>query len=104
MICYDKLVRDRIPEIIEAEGKRCEVRVLDEVEYARRLDEKLAEELGEYRQSGDVEELIDLVEVVRAIVEARGIGWDEVERLRHRKRSERGGFEHRLLLVMGEKD
>ncbi len=98
MIPYDKLVRDRIPEIIEAEGKRCQVRVLDEGEYARRLDEKLAEELQEYRWSGDVEELVDLVEVVRAIVEARGVDWDEVERRRVAKREARGGFGKRLLL------
>ncbi len=98
MIRYDKLVRDRIPEIIEAEGKRCQVRVLDEVEYTRRLDEKLEEELEECRRSGDVEELVDLVEVVRAIVAARGVGWDEVERRRQAKQEARGGFSKRLLL------
>ncbi len=102
MIPYDKLVRDRIPEIIGAQGKHCQVRVLDEAEYARRLDEKLAEELEEYHRSGDVEELVDLVEVLRAIVEARGIGWDEVERRRLAKWEARGGFEQRLLLIAAE--
>ena len=99
MIGYDKLVRDRVPAIIEATGRRCETRVLDEAEYARRLDEKLVEELSEYRQSGDVAELVDLVEVVRAIAESRGIGWEELERWRQIKREERGGFADRLLLL-----
>ena len=99
MIRHDKLVRDRIPEIIEADGKRCEVQVLDDEAYARRLDQKLVEELREYAQSGDVEELLDLVEVVQAIAERRGIDWEEFERRRSAKREERGGFAARLLLA-----
>lgn len=98
MIRYDKLVRDRIPEIIEAHGQGCEVRVLGEEEYAQRLDEKLAEELAEYQESGDVEELVDLVELVRAIVAQRGMNWDEFEQMRQHKHKERGGFSNRLLL------
>jgi predicted house-cleaning noncanonical NTP pyrophosphatase (MazG superfamily) len=96
---YDKLVRDRIPEIIEAEGKRCDVRVLDDGDYAKRLDDKLDEELREYRQSGDLTELMDLVEVVQAIVERQGKNWREFEQLRTMKREARGGFVKRLLLV-----
>jgi predicted house-cleaning noncanonical NTP pyrophosphatase (MazG superfamily) len=95
---YDKLVRDRIPEIIEASGKRCQVRVLDEDEYRRRLDEKLAEELSEYAGSGELSELIDVVEVVQAIVELRGSSWAAFEQRRVNKRAERGGFAVKLLL------
>src|SRR4051812_37478139 len=92
MIPYNKLVRDGIPEIIEASGKRCEVRVLDDSEYALRLSEKLHEEFREYDQSGEVEELIDLVEVVQALAEQRGTSWEEFEQLRTAKRDGRGGF------------
>jgi predicted house-cleaning noncanonical NTP pyrophosphatase (MazG superfamily) len=99
---FNKLVRDRIPEIIEAEGKRCEVRELDDAEFARCLDEKLDEELREYQQSGDLSELIDLVEVVQAIVERQGKTWQEFEQLRTAKRAQRGGFTNRLLLVSVE--
>lgn len=98
MIRYDKLVRDRIPEIIEASGECCTVRVLGDEEYAQRLDQKLAEELAEYQESSDVEELVDLVELVRAIVSYRGMSWDELERMREHKYKERGGFGKRLLL------
>jgi predicted house-cleaning noncanonical NTP pyrophosphatase (MazG superfamily) len=101
---YDKLVRDRIPEIIEANGERCTIRVLDEEEYAERLDAKLAEELAEYQASGELEELVDLVELVRAIVAQRGVSWEEFERKRMRKAEERGGFRARLLLESATKD
>jgi hypothetical protein len=48
-IPYDKLVRDRIPEIIGAEGKDCTVELLSDRDYLRFLDEKLNEELAEYQ-------------------------------------------------------
>jgi predicted house-cleaning noncanonical NTP pyrophosphatase (MazG superfamily) len=98
VIRYDKLVRDRIPEIIEAHGERCTMRTLGDEEYGQCLDQKLAEELAEYQTSGEVGELVDLVEVVRAIVAHRGVSWDTFEQLREHKNQERGGFRDRLLL------
>lgn len=95
---YEKLVRDRIPEIISANGQRCMTRILTKEEYVERLDEKLAEELSEYQESGEVEELVDVIEIVRAIVGHRGMSWKDFELLRARKREERGGFGDRLLL------
>jgi predicted house-cleaning noncanonical NTP pyrophosphatase (MazG superfamily) len=102
MIRYDKLVRDRIPDIIRADGKQCDVQVLTDEEYARQLDQKLAEELHEYLQNGEVEELVDLVEVVQAIATMRLGSWEAFERKRAQKRDERGGFEGRLLLQVVE--
>ena len=98
MIRYDKLVRDRIPEIIEANGQDCTVRTLSAQEYAERLDQKLAEELAEYQESGALEELVDLMELVRAIAHHRGTTWEAFEQLLTSKRENRGGFEKRLLL------
>jgi predicted house-cleaning noncanonical NTP pyrophosphatase (MazG superfamily) len=95
---YDKLVRDRIPEIIAASGKHPQVRVLDDDAYAQALAAKLAEELQEYQQGGGLEELLDVVEVVQAIVEDQGMSWEEFERQRVVKQEERGGFAQRLLL------
>lgn len=71
-ITYHKLVRDRIPEIIEASGKSCTVKILDEQEYIRTLDAKLDEKLAEYHSDQTLEELADLLEVLRACVTARG--------------------------------
>lgn len=95
---YDKLVRDRIPEIIEKNGNDCHTTVLNDEEYFVKLDEKLAEEVGEFRESHDLEELADILEVVRAIAAARGSSIEAVEAIREKKRGERGGFEKRIRL------
>lgn len=97
-IRYDKLVRDLIPDIIRADGKDCTVEELSEEEYLRLLDAKLNEELSEYQESKSLEELADLLEVMRAVVTARGWSWEELERVCREKATKRGGFERRLLL------
>ncbi len=97
-IKYNKLVRDRIPEIIEASGKTCICEVLSENAYIEMLDAKLNEELAEYQESKSMEELADLLEVIMAAALARGSSIEEVERIRAIKASKRGGFEKRLLL------
>ena len=95
---YHKLVRDRIPEIIEADGKTCVCETLSDEDYLRLLDEKLNEELAEYQQSKSLEELADLLEVLGAVVTARGYTWNQLTALRKEKREQRGGFEKRILL------
>lgn len=97
-IKYNKLVRDRIPEIIEGAGKSCTVEVLPDQEYLRFLDQKLNEELLEYQESKSLEELADLLEVIRAVVTARGWSWEELERVRADKAEKRGAFDRKLLL------
>lgn len=61
---YHKLVRDRIPEIIEANGKACTYETLSDEDYLRMLDAKLDEELAEYHKDQNMEELADLLEVI----------------------------------------
>lgn len=95
---YNKLVRDRIPEIIEAEGKKCVVETLGDFEFLFALDAKLDEELAEYHKDQSVEELADLLEVIYATALARGYTEDALERLRLEKREKRGGFEKKILL------
>ena len=97
-IKYHKLVRDRIPEIIEKDGKRCVYSVLSREDYLSLLDLKLNEELAEYQESKSMEELADLLEVIRAVAAARGSSIEEVEQIRIQKAEKRGGFEKRLLL------
>ena len=98
-IQYNKLVRDRISEIIEASGKRCVYSILSDEEYLAKLDEKLNEELAEYQESKSMEELADLLEVIRAVAVARGSSMDEVEAIRRDKAAKRGGFEKKILLT-----
>lgn len=95
---YHKLVRDRIPEIIEADGKACICETLSHEGYLRLLDEKLNEELAEYQESKSLEELADLFEVMQAVVRARGWTMEQLESLRAEKAAKRGGFEKKLLL------
>lgn len=96
---YHKLVSDCIPEIIEADGNTCTCETLSQEEYLLLLDEKLNEELAEYQESKSLEELADLLEVIRAVVHARGWTLDHLEQHRTDKAARRGGFEKRILLT-----
>lgn len=95
---YNKLVRDYIPAIIEAQGKTCVVEVLSGEDYQRMIDAKLDEELAEYHKDPNLEELADLLEVLLAAAGARGYTREQLEAARIRKAAERGGFDRRLLL------
>ena len=97
---YDKLVRDKIPEIIEASGKTYHAYVMEDEEYARRLGEKLGEEAAEFLASRDVEELADILEVVYALAAHKGYTREQLEAIRLEKAQQRGGFDKRLCLTM----
>ena len=99
---YKKLVRDRIPDIIRAHGETPITETLDDAAYMAALKAKLSEELQEFLESEEPEELADLMEVMYAIAEARGISVEQLESLRLKKREERGGFGERILLVAKE--
>ncbi len=97
-IAYNKLVRDRIPEIIESSGKTCSTEILSPEDYLRMIDAKLDEELAEYHKDQNIEELADLLEVIHAATIARGYTLEALEQIRAEKAARRGGFEKRILL------
>ena len=97
-IVYEKLVRDKIPEVINATGKACAVEVLSNEQYLEMLDKKLLEELTEYQKEQNLEELADLLEVLFATVKARGYSIEQLYQVCDEKRNARGGFEKKLLL------
>lgn len=101
---YNKLVRDRIPEIIEASGKICTTEILSDEEYLHMLDAKIDEELAEYHKDQNIEELADLLEVIRACAVARGYSVEELEKVRAEKAAQRGGFEKKILLKEVKED
>ncbi len=104
-VVYQKLVRDRIPEIIRNGGNDCRTRILTQEEYLSCLEQKLSEELNEYLQSGQLEELADLLEVMKALVAAKGSSWEALEEIRGEKEEKRGGFREKILLEeVTEKD
>jgi predicted house-cleaning noncanonical NTP pyrophosphatase (MazG superfamily) len=100
---YNKLVRDRIPEIIVGDGKSPVTRTLDDAEYVAHLKMKLVEEAQEAAAARSGEdlamELADVLEVVRALATASGLSLQDVEEFRRRRAVSRGGFERRILLV-----
>ena len=95
---YNKLVRDHIPEIIESDGRKCTTEILSDDRWLQMLDAKLDEELAEYQESKSLEELADLLEVMRTVVKARGWSWEQLEQVRQEKAVRRGGFEKKILL------
>ncbi|MGE5580210.1 MAG: phosphoribosyl-ATP pyrophosphohydrolase [Bacillota bacterium] len=101
-ITYNKLVRDRIPEIIRSQGKSCVVTTLDRADHLTHLNAKLKEELEEYLSSGEVMELADVVEIIRAILQVKAVSLEEFEALREKKRQSNGGFDRGYFLVSVE--
>ena len=97
-IQYNKLVRDRIPEIIESSGKTCTVEILSGEDYLRMVDAKLDEELAEYHKDQNIEELADLLEVIYAATKARGYSIEQLETVRSEKEAKRGAFDKKILL------
>ena len=97
-IIYNKLVRDKIPEIIQKSGKQYETEILSDEKYLEMIDKKLDEELAEYHKDKNIEELADLLEVIYAATKARGYSIGELEKVRIEKTEKRGGFDKKILL------
>ncbi len=98
---YNKLVRDKIPEILDEKGISYEKRIASKEEYKIELVKKLNEEIQEFSEAGDIEELADIIEVIEALKKLPE--YSEVEAIREKKRKERGGFEEKIILK-GQKD
>ncbi len=98
MKVFNKLVRDKIPEIILQNGDSPVTKILKTEEYLKELDIKLREELEEYMADKSLEELADLVEVVYAIVEAKQTTIENFETIRKNKVLKRGAFKERIFL------
>ncbi len=98
MKIYNKLVRDGIPAIIRRSGQVPRTRLLEDEPYRACLDEKLREETAEYLESHSLEELADILEVVRAECAAHGWTPEQLEAARQEKAAVRGGFEGRIFL------
>lgn len=98
-IVYNKLVRDNIPEIIEKSGSEYVIEIMNDEEYICALNKKLIEETNEYLENEDIEEIADILEVIHGILEAKDVSVEEIEKIRLKKRKERGGFDKKIKLV-----
>lgn len=99
---YNKLVRDKIPAMIEAKGEHCNIRILEDEEYRQCLEDKLDEEVGEFHRDRNLEELADILEVVYALADSMGSSRQELMQLYDAKHEQRGGFAQRICLISKE--
>ncbi|MFP5111632.1 nucleoside triphosphate pyrophosphohydrolase [Bacillaceae bacterium C204] len=103
MPVHNKLVRDRIPEIIESTGKQYSTKVLNHEEYIKELKSKSREELDEYINAENdkdaIEELADILEIIHALAECHGASIETVEAVRQKKAEKRGGFKEKIYLI-----
>lgn len=99
---FNKLVRDKIPDIINMNGGKAEIRFLNDDEYISALENKLMEECKEVISAKEIEskkeELADVLEVIYSISSFFGISFEEIEKIRKNKRILRGGFESKTFL------
>ncbi|WP_121615351.1 nucleoside triphosphate pyrophosphohydrolase [Virgibacillus halodenitrificans] len=108
MPTYHKLVRDRIPEIIQSTGKNLKAEILNDARYIEELKKKLNEEVTEYQEAATdeeaLEELADVLELMHALAKQHGATIDEVEKIRKAKAEKRGGFNEKIYLIEVEDD
>ncbi len=95
---YNKLVRDKIPEVIKADGKIPVTHVASSLEYRDKLRAKLLEEVNEFLKSDSIDEFIDVIEVIEAIREYKTLSVEQVNRMRNEKIKEKGAFKEKIIL------
>ena len=95
---YNKLIRDNIPEIIEKDGKKAITHIAEEKEYQEALKKKLQEEVDEFLENPNEEELADILEVIYALCDLYKIDKNKLEQLRKEKAEKRGGFKNKIIL------
>lgn len=98
MKSYNKLVRDKIPEIIKADGREFETLIVAGEEKYKLLEAKLQEEVNEFLEDKNLEELADVMEVLFELADSMGYSEEELLKARDKKREERGGFKKGILL------
>ncbi|SHE54521.1 nucleoside triphosphate pyrophosphohydrolase [Alkalibacter saccharofermentans] len=103
-ITYNKLIRDKIPELIEKSGRKHSVKELNEKEYHDALIDKIIEEIQEFRESDNEEELADIYEALECLVELKDYEPMHIDYLRLKKREAQGSFNKRLLLEEVEEE
>ena len=95
---YNKLIRDKNVEIMEDLGHKVEYEILNDERYNEELDKKLKEEVNEYLADYSVEEMADVMEVIYAMLDYRGMKMEDVEKVRIEKRNRKGAFKNKVFL------
>jgi len=95
---HNKLVRDNIPQILKQKNISVKIHIADDKEYAKKLLEKLQEEVTEYTQTQTIEEMADIFEVITTILEQKNRTIEQVIAVQQQKRKEKGAFKERIIL------
>lgn len=106
-VFHRKLIRDKIPQIIKAAGDKYEIRIMDKREYEKELKKKLVEEVKELNEAPKeklVNEMADVLELLKSISEHYKIDFKLVEEKQVQKRKERGGFKKKLFLIWSSQE
>lgn len=99
-IIHNKLVRDKIPELIKSTGRKVKIRtIFDDEEFLFFLSKKLIEESTEFSTNYAIEELADILEIVQTILDIKGETFSSLDLLRKEKKNKRGGFQSRTILL-----
>jgi predicted house-cleaning noncanonical NTP pyrophosphatase (MazG superfamily) len=99
---YNKLVRDKMPGLMEGKGVKQVTHIANDAEYWLKLREKLIEEVNEFLESEELEEIADVFEVIDAICEFKKFDREQLADIKSKKKSERGGFTERIILDEAE--
>jgi len=99
MTKFNKVIRDKIPEIIQKDGYTCNIQTLSDEKFLVEIEKKLSEEVTEYQNDKNLEELADILEVIYRIAQLKGISKEELEKIRVKKLQDKGGFEKNLFLI-----
>ena|SRR3989344_5872719 len=95
---YNKLVRDKIPEYIKSKGGAPITHIADDKEYWQKLKEKLTEEINEFMEAENIEEMADILEVIDAICDYKKFDKDELQKTKNKKAEDRGKFRDKIIL------
>lgn len=98
MKVYNKLVRDRIPEILKKDKVKFKSHVADKKEYLDKLYEKLTEEINEFKEKPSVDEFADIMEVLENIAKEHDFQLDDIKLAKKTKKMNRGGFNKKIIL------
>ena len=99
MTTYHKAIRDKIPEIIKKDGHSCNVDSMSDEKFLVEIEKKLSEEVTEYQNDKNPEELADIIEVIYKIAKLKGVSKEELEKIRLDKVEKRGAFDENLFLI-----
>ncbi len=99
MTTFNKVIRDKIPEIIQKDGYTCNIQTLSDEKFLLEIEKKLSEEVTEYQNDKNPEELADILEVIYKIAQLKGVSKEELEKIKIKKLQNKGGFEKNLFLI-----